>query len=71
MLPSRPAGSLRLFRASRIAKAKPAFPPYSRPARYDKAKAFFFFKALSSGEGWVRLVSRQASANLFFFIYPQ
>jgi len=29
---TRPAGSLRLFRASRIAKAKPAFPPYSRLA---------------------------------------
>ncbi len=37
-----PAGSLRFFRASRIAKAKPSFPPYAWPA--DMTGHALFFK---------------------------
>ncbi len=36
-----PAGSLRFFRASHIAKAKPSFPPYARPADMTSHRSFF------------------------------
>jgi hypothetical protein len=38
---TRPAGSLRFFRAPHIAKAKPAFPPYTRPAAMTGQRFFY------------------------------
>jgi hypothetical protein len=37
-----PAVSLRFFRAPRIAKAKPSFPPYARPADMTSYRTFCF-----------------------------
>jgi len=44
---TRPAGSSRFFRAYAQSKAKPAFPPYVRPARSDIWASAFLLLILS------------------------